>query len=300
MHFSSQIKTLLGASLLTLSVVFAEPKGVDVNLFMQLSRPAVSVKTPAYGWLDYGTNNEVTPGFEVHYQRYGLSMSPSLWGTSRELALHPPTKFFDAKGFYYGKNWGFDLYYQYFRGFYVMRDTQSFDNSGLNLGMFTFNVYRPLTKGSRVYNMTDGISKNGIKWNFYYLLGGAYHNMETHVTLLPGLNDSDGMSLIDLRHAKTYDVFGALGVMLNTCFHGFYVDAGVFGGYGPQYRVVNTKLDRYDVTIKVGLRADAGYRNNRFGVGMDVQDDGNTLEFDERRRIGYQSVLVRMSLELFL
>lgn len=291
--------------LFTTTISFADgkddkPRDLKITVYDVLSRPIVSVKTPATGFLDYQANNAQTLGFSVKYQRYGISLSPSLWGTSNYKPMHPDTKFFDAKGFYYGENWGADLYYQYFRGFFApARGTQTYDNPGLNLSSFTLNVYRPLTKGSQIYNMTEGLSHNGIHWNFYYLLGGSYHDMETGITLLPGLSDSSLKNMIDLRQAKTYDAFGALGVSLNTYLGGFFFDPGLFPGWGMQYRSVNTNMDRYGGTIKLSLIFNIGYQGDSFELGIKAQDDGNTLGTGTNSRIGYQSIILKLYLELF-
>ena len=286
--------------LLLALLLFSGPFGSDlqVGVYTQLSDPGIwPTSTPQYGDALYETNEAYAYGFEVQYKRFGFAMSPSFFGESQDSPTYPPTKFFDLGTYYYGDAWGVETYYQYFRGFYASYRDTSLNNSSLWLHSFDVNLYHSINKSSNVFCMREGIDKTGIKWNFYYLFAAATQSMLSPTPLFPGSDTTNNAKLDDLRRLKTLQAFAAVGATLNTNLFGFYADPTVFIGYGPQYRWTNADIDKFGFGLKANLKLESGYRCDRLGLGLSVQNDLNSVEAGDEN-VEFHSTILKFFLSV--
>jgi hypothetical protein len=267
-----------------------------VRVFSTLSRPVVTlgdIDDPA-NEEDFETNNDMVPGVEIQYRQYGIRIAQSVSGTSRLDPSLPPTRFVDLKAFYHGSRWGVQAYHQYFRGFFAAdRLPASPDYSSMSERTWNLNVFRGMTRGSKVYHMTEGLGRTGFKANAYYLAGMSRQGFKSPVALKDSTTDNSG-AFAGIREITGYGLFAGLGTTLNANLGGFYLDPTLFLGGGPQYRQSNANGDGWGPQIKVNLQLRVGYQGDRFGAGMDVENDLNSIELDDARGILFHSTAVKM------
>ena len=286
-----------------MAAVCAQGEDITLGVYSALSTPALTFNTGtgySHG-IRYRANNNAAPGLKIQVGPYGMEASPSLFGTSTLDPEYAPTRFFDAKLFYLGGEWGGEAYYQYFRGFYseTRTDPAVPENPSMFERTFDLNVYKALTPGSRVYRMMEPLPNTGLDLNLYYLFGVSSVTFHSPGPVLDTLPEARGTPFETMRRLTAYGPFVALGGTLNMNLFGLYLDPTLFIGFGAQNRYSDVYVSPSALQTKVSLKLNTGFRADHFNLGMKAENDANAADLG-KYGVLFHSVNVKLELDIYL
>ncbi len=252
-----------------------------VGLYAVLATPEITLASHDKGEINYQANNSAEIGFSASYRGYNLEVAPPLFGRSRRDSDHPSSAYFSFLTSHYAPRWGFDLYFQHFRGFFA--DSiffESMNRPELKSNTFIANGYFPISPKSKVTAMDEGIDENGVDINFLGLSGLSYKTLKADTSLTrnsinPPSTPMDSMLSLDVADASL-----AAGFCFNGYYHGGFLDYSLFLGGGPEYRTANVDIDPLSLAWKLHLQINGGYQWKRGTVGFKVEGDLNTVKVE--------------------
>jgi hypothetical protein len=299
----------LGLTLLLAGGVLAleaPPEG-RVSAYFQESSLDVDLTTRSdvrEVWL--WTNTGMRPGFEVRWRNYGLSIAPSLFGSIQDNPRQPPTRYRDFKLFYYGGAWGGEGYYQWYRGLHSDPPTGSGQilHAGMEIEALLLNAYySPLHARDPQYSvrtLRDGLWERGYRLTPLLFVSASRHGVRADQPLLggtPGAEDSDfdGMRRITMQSLLA----GGVAVANLTLGYGIYLDPSLGVGLGYQHNAYDTEGRSEDLGMKWRFSLRLGHFNRYFDFGAMVQTDRTDWYLNDDERIGLESFLARLYLDVF-
>jgi hypothetical protein len=259
---------------------------LKVGLYSVLAMPEIYLASLDKGGFDYRANNSAEIGFSASYRAYNFEVAPPLFGGSRRDSGHPRTTYFSFMTSHYAARWGFDFYFQHFKGFFA--DSvfyENIDRPELKTNVFIANGYFPISPKSKVTAMDEGIEENGVDINFLGLSGFSHKSLEadsslTQNHLYPPSTPMDSILSMDVE-----DLFLAAGFCFNGYYRGAFFDYSLFVGGGPEYRTANVDIEPFGLAWKGHLQINGGYQWKRGAVGFKVEGDLNTVDVKSERMV---------------
>lgn len=193
------------------------------------------------------------------------------------------TTFFDLQLGYHKNNWGLDLFYQTYKGFFTSNTNAiqlfpdlNFIHHGL-MSRYALNDSEFSIGG--LMDQSEKVTQTASK---VYVIGGfREHSMETPISLLQQENSSGNTDLQTLRKLKVNSFNLGLGagkywVNDSHFFAGGLVDLlSTFGLY--EYTTTNDLSKSSYATISYDLKVALGYAGDTYKVGVSYTADSTTL-----------------------
>lgn len=230
---------------------------------------------------------------------FGYSLGYSFRGSRKDLdpALGS-TQFSDWQLGYQAHNWGVDVFYQTYKGFYSKSTTLTqlhpdllFQHYGL-MGRFAMNESEFTVSG--LYDQSEPIQNTAGKW---YLMGGFHqYRMSSPISLMQQDYANVNPELENLRSLVSSSLnfgVGAGKYWVNDSHLFFGVLADIFLTYGLyDYRYASEEtLHSSYMTLSYDFKVGMGYAGEKFRFGLGTSADLVTLRTS--RESSFQSVSAR-------
>ncbi len=245
--------------------------------------------------LTFKPNNSVGAGLGVYLFEVGAEITFSVPVNQEKDELYGESKALDLQANLLGKNWGGDIFYQKYSGFYVTDPNKSIPantpypqrpdlhtlNFGLN-GIYIFNKDKFSLRSA--YNFAERQRKSVGS----FLLAGTINSLHLEAdSAIYGKN----YELLFGKSAQVDDFrsFTASispGYTYTAVLYNFFINASF--SVGPAFRqtdytVHDTSYSSTGVSTFTDFRAALGYNGNRFFTGLSYVSQSRAVTFDEAR-----------------
>lgn len=269
----------------------AETKILRTTFECELPRLALGVYDNRSGDdLRYEPNNPCE--FKIGAQYGKLGAKVGLFSVKADSARSVGTTSFDFHGFYYFERFGADLYAQWYRGFYLAGTSQ--DCPDFELTTLTANGYMKLAGTCGIDALKTPIVDGGpVDLLAYAFASVSRRTIDAGGRLVP---ENQSANFQTLGKTETFSaVIPSLsaGTLLSLHCGNFYFTPGLSIGFG--YPVVETPRDvRVINSIKINLKARAGYEGKKWIAGIEVSNDSDSIELGEHDAIQFHSVVANI------
>ncbi len=245
--------------------------------------------------LSYKPNNSYGLGFGVYLFEIGAEITFSIPVEEQRNELFGKTKAIDIQANLLGKNWGADVFYQRYTGFYVsdanktiasnlpypQRPDMSTDNFGVN-GIYIFNKNKFSLRSA--YNFAERQRKSAGS----FLMTGTVNSFQMKAdsaiygkSYEPVYGSSTAVSEFDnftigISPGYTYTL-----VMKNLFMNGSFSAGPAFRN--TDYVVRDVRYSSTGVDAFVDFRGSIGYNSERFFTGVTFVSQSRTVKIDETR-----------------
>lgn len=268
----------------------------SVPLNISSSKSSTTDETKA---LDYQQNAAPKIGLGFDWGFLGLYLSFLNLAPAEDRAKFGKTEYFDLQFHFFAENWGVDLVWQNFKGYYlantkallpayyaangnlIREDLESFF-AGVNL---TYVLNPDRLSYSAAMSGTALQKSNGGSWSF--LMGYSDQELSSKTTLAPEnlAEDYGVMGNIKNAHFKTFGLGGGYGYSWGF-FTTWYFHISGSLALGPQYQVYSTQdqgsARRWSGSAKGLLRMALGSGNKRYFGGLSFITDTTGFRVEDK------------------
>ena len=227
--------------------------------------------------------------------------------------LYGKTHYYDYQFYLYLRHFGFDAYWQTYKGFYL-DNPKTFDiswidtmphpsRSDLGINNFGLNIFYIHSKNfsfKATYNQTERQKRSA--GTFLFMISQSIEEVASDTSLIPASQRVYYEDIAGMNNSRFYNISLAPGYAYSLIWKNFFITPTLFAGAGYQVQdcEFNTgSLNKAIITPKVNMRFGIGYNGKRFLVGahtvydmsyMNVLDSGlrivmSTLKFQAGIRL---------------
>jgi hypothetical protein len=273
----------------------------------------ISDKSKLGETIHYLPNVMNSMGLDLSWHWLGASYGVRLPRRDINEVLFGKTNYYDYQFYLYLRRFGFDAYWQTYKGFYLdnpktfditWRDTLPHPTRGdlsmNNLGLNIFYIHSPKFSFKATYNQTERQKKSA--GTFVFMLAQSYEEVSSDTSLVPSNQRVYYEDIDEMNNSRFYNISIAPGYAYSFIWKNLFVTPTLFAGAGYQSQdcsFTTGDLNKTTITPKVNLRFGIGYNGRRFLIGvhgvydmsyMNVLDSGlrfvmSTLKFQMGLRL---------------
>ena len=240
--------------------------------------------------LRYQPNNPCEFKIGAQYGKIGAKLGIFSTGADDDLAVR--TTCFDFHGFYYYDRFGADLYAQWYRGFQL--DGEDVARPDFELTTLTASGYLKIAGTCGLDALTTPIVEGGpIDMLAYAFLSVSRRAIDSGGDIVPQFRATDFPELGGAGKFAAVIPSLSAGTLLSFHWGKIYCTPGVSVGFG--YPVVETPRDvRVSNSVKINLKARAGYEGRKWIGGIEVSNDADAIELKGSDAVQFNSVVVNL------
>lgn len=246
----------------------------------------------------YTPNTQTSFGFGGSYKGLGTTYSFRLSNNESDIKRFGTTKFSNWRFNYYTKKYGFDGYYQFFKGFYLNHPDRYIPNWAPSQGYPSNYSQSASLIGINLYKIFN--ENFSLKSAFYQserqkkragslLLMGAFRltRMKNNQSYIPASINSYFDDFLNVRRATFIDFNILPGYGYTFIKDHFFFTPVFFAGPGIQPIVYTDDKDnkylRLKICTKANLKASVGYNGNKFYIRLGYDFDVNSTNLEKSR-----------------
>lgn len=235
----------------------------------------------------YVPNFSVRLGPQIMYKKMGLRATAALPIPSREIERRGESDQRNLIFSFYWRQHALDLYYQYFRGFYVSnplteldlhkpdRFTQFPEAESMHWGLnWYYNVDPQQFSMNSAFDQTENELKAGATWvliPFY-----RHWKMTLGDRIVPGTDPDDLQTMPDLATGRFDTLGSSLAYAQTWTYQKYYLS--ILGGLGPglqsqHYHDGTEQQDKLSLAAKLNFNGSIGLKPNDYMMGVNFQLD---------------------------
>lgn len=240
--------------------------------------------------LRYEPNNPCQ--FKIGAQYGKLGAKVGVFSGKADDSLGVKTACLDFHGFYYYDRFGADLYAQWYRGFYL--DGEETACPDFELTTLTASGYMKLAGtcglGALTTPIVEGQPFDALA---YAILSVSRRAIDSGGDIVPLSRAPDFQALAGAGKFAAVIPSLSAGALVSLHWGRFYCTPGLSVGAG--YPFVETPRDaRVINSIKINLKARAGYEGLKWIAGIEVSNDSDAIELKGGDAIQFHSVVANM------
>jgi hypothetical protein len=246
----------------------------------------------------YMPNSDFLLGVDVTIYGFGMSFFKNMG--SEETDIYGKTEYTDYQFYYFSNNYGIDLYYQKYKGFYIDYDEPEKEIPGWQPG--------------DPYPQRSDMSASSMGFNLYYNFFPEYFSLQSSLKHNKK-NDKSGASLLIMLYQANFTIKGdyslipperesyyskddrgfkegvfrsigiAPGVGFNVSLCSNYFFSGAFflgtGFYSQKFTTDTGEYDNITYGYKINLKLSTGYESDRFIIGLTIFYDDNLYKLND-------------------
>jgi len=229
----------------------------------------------------------------IDYESFALSVSKDF--NFRDDEKKGNTEYYDFQLFYFSKNFGCELYYQKYRGYYL-DDPENFgfiagDSKTIRSDISTshqgLNIYYMFTDAySMNAAMNQGEKQNELKGSF--IIMGSFNRvkLDSSYSLIPDNQLIYYNEDSNYTGGKYFTISISPGAGIIIPYEDLFASFAVFIGYGKSYSEYQNLDDQQtgvDNVLKVNMKFSAGYNADNLFYGIVCNYDATNLVANENQ-----------------
>ncbi len=244
--------------------------------------------------LDFVPDNPDMAKIGVQYKKIGASFGSSVKAQDERYNISSTCR--DIQLFYYSKQFGGDLYYQAYKGYYVdttpVLPEDLYPN--LKIRTYTGSLYYKINGNVDLSALSDTLASDKSPKRLLFAIASLSDRaISSDKPLVPAALRQNFPDFVSLKRFHSINPSLSVGYLLPVSWTHTYLNSSLSVGLG--YPVLDTNIGlKQSYSIKVNLKIRAGYERGKFSYGFAAVADSDAVEMKNEEAVQFISMAANL------